>query len=39
MAKNGSSNTVSDPSKLNLIIGVRPMKVRGTPCDAYAVVC
>ena len=38
MTRNDSSKTMSDPSKLNLIVGVLPNMVKGAPCAAEAVV-
>lgn len=38
MTRNDSSNTMSDPSKLNWIGGVLPTMVNGAPCAAEAVV-
>ena len=32
MTRNDSSKTMSDPSKLNLIVGVLPNMVKGAPC-------
>ena len=38
MTRNDSSKTMSDPSKLNLIVGVLPYMVNGAPWAAEAVV-